>query len=162
MRSRLSAKTTANLSKHFFLSGYYVHGWGSKNNYYSAEFTYSLNPKKYLPHEFPRRTMTIQASKDVCSPGDKFMDTDKDNFMVAFKWAETNKMMTYNRQQVTFEYETDWGLKTVLQGKLEENESCGHMTFTTLDKPIPTEFNKRGNGDPPYYGGDRKATLCTR
>ena len=146
-RSRLSLKTTANLSKHFFLSGYYGRGWGSKKNYYSGEFTYSLNPKKYLPHEFPRRTLTIQASKDVCSPSDKFMDTDKDNFMVALKWAETNKMMLYNRQQVTFEYETDWGLKAVLQGKLEENESCGHMTFTTLDKPIPTEFNKTGNGD---------------
>ena len=146
-RSRLSLKTTANLSKHFFLSGYYGRGWGSKKNYYSGEFTYSLNPKKYLPHEFPRRTLTIQASKDVCSPSDKFMDTDKDNFMVALKWAETNKMMLYNRQQVTFEYETDWGLKAVVQGKLEENESCGHMTFTTLDKPIPTEFNKTGNGD---------------
>ena len=92
-RSRLSAKTTANLSKHFFLSGYYGHGWGSKKDYYNAEITYSLNPKKYLPHEFPRRTMTIQVNKDVCSPGDRFMDTDKDNFMVALKWAETNKMM---------------------------------------------------------------------
>ena len=146
-RSRLSAKTTANLSKHLFLSGYYGHGWGSKKDYYNAEFTYSLNPKKYLPHEFPRRTMTIQINKDVCSPGDRFMDTDKDNFMVALKWAETNKMMLYNRQQVTFEYETDWGLKLTVNGKLEENESCGAMTFQTLDMPKPTEFRRTGNGD---------------
>ena len=146
-RSRISAKTTANLSKHFFLSGYYGHGWGSKKDYYNAEFTYSLNPKKYLPHEFPRRTMTIQMNKDVCSPGDRFMDTDKDNFMVALKWAETDKMMFYNRQQVTFEYETDWGLKLTVNGKLEENESCGAMTFQTLDKPVPVKFNKHGNGD---------------
>jgi hypothetical protein len=146
-RSRLSLKTTANLNKHFFLSGYYGHGWGSKKDYYNAEFTYSLNPKKYLPHEFPRRTITIQSTKDVCSPGDRFMDTDKDNFMVALKWAEINKMMFYNRQQIAFEYETDWGLKATLIGKLEENESCGHMTFTTLDQPLPTEFKKTGNGD---------------
>ena len=146
-RSRLSAKTTANLSKHFFLSGYYGHGWGSKKNYYNLEFTYSLNPKKYLPHEFPRRTMTIQTTKDVCSPGDRFMDTDKDNFMVALKWAETNKMMLYNRQQITFDYETDWGLKFTLNGKIEENESCGAMTFQTLDRPALTEFRKTGNGD---------------
>ena len=146
-RSRLSAKTTANLSKHFFLSGYYGHGWGSKKNYYNVEFTYSLNPKKYLPHEFPRRTMTIQTTKDVCSPGDRFMDTDKDNFMVALKWAETNKMMLYNRQQITFDYETDWGLKFTLNGKIEENESCGAMTFQTLDRPALTEFRKTGNGD---------------
>ena len=146
-RSRLSAKTTANLSKHFFLSGYYGHGWGSKKDYYNVEFTYSLNPKKYLPHEFPRRTMTIQFNKDVCSPGDRFMDTDKDNFMVALKWAETNKMMLYNRQQVTFDYETDWGLKLTLNGKIEESESCGAMTFQRLDSPVPTEFRKTGNGD---------------
>ena len=126
---------------------YYGHGWGSKKDYYNAEFTYSLNPKKYLPHEFPRRTITIQSTKDVCSPGDRFMDTDKDNFMVALKWAEINKMMFYNRQQIAFEYETDWGLKATLIGKLEENESCGHMTFTTLDQPLPTEFKKTGNGD---------------
>ena len=138
-RSRLSAKTTANLSKHFFLSGYYGHGWGSKKNYYNVEFTYSLNPKKYLPHEFPRRTMTIQTTKDVCSPGDRFM--------VALKWAATDRMMLYNRQQVTFDYETDWGLKLTLNGKIEENESCGAMTFQTLDNPVPTEFRRTGNGD---------------
>ena len=146
-RSRLSLKTTANLNKHFFLSGYYGHGWGSRKDYYMAELTYSLNAKKYMPHEFPRRTMTIQISKDVCSPGDRFMDTDKDNFMVALKWAKTDKMMFYNRQQVTFEYETDWGLKATLIGKVEENEAAGHMSFRTLDKPAPVEFRRTGNGE---------------
>ena len=146
-RSRLSLKTTANLSKHFFLSGYYGRGWGSHQNYYNAEFTYSINPKKYLPHEFPRRTLSIQVNRDVCSPGDRFMDTDKDNFMVAFKWAETNKMMYYNRQQVTFDYETDWGLKATLIGKLEENEACGKMSFRTLDVAPREEFSRTGNGE---------------
>ena len=112
-----------------------------------AELTYSLNAKKYMPHEFPRRTMTIQISKDVCSPGDRFMDTDKDNFMVALKWAKTDKMMFYNRQQVTFEYETDWGLKATVSGKREENEACGQMTFRTLDQPAPVEFRRTGNGE---------------
>ncbi len=147
LRSRLSAKTTANLFKHFFLSGYIGHGWGSHENYYSAEFTYSLNPKKYLPHEFPRRTLTIQSSRDVCSPSDRFLDTDKDNFMVAYKWAETNKMMFYNRQQITFEYETDWGLKALLNGKVEENEAAGHMSFRTLNQPRRLDFEKHGNGE---------------
>lgn len=146
-RSRLSFKTTANLNKHFFLSAYYGRGWGSHKNYYLAEMTYSLNPKKYLPHEYPRRTLTVQLNRDVCSPSDRFMDTDKDNFMVALKWGKVDKMMLYNRQQVTFDYETDWGLKATLIGKREENESCGKMTFTTLDQPAPTEFRRTGNGD---------------
>lgn len=146
-RSRLSAKTTANLSPHWFLSGYIGRGWGSHKNYYNAEVTYSLNAKKYLPHEFPRRTVTLQSTRDVCAPGDRFMDTDKDNFLVALKWAETNKMQHYDRQQLTFDYETDWGLKATVSGKAEGNESCGHMTFSTLDQPMPTEYRKAGNGD---------------
>ena len=146
-RSRLSAKTTANLSRHFFLSGYYGRGWGSKKNYYNAEATYSLNPKKYLPHEFPRRMVTIQSANDVCSPSDRFLDTDKDNLIVAMKWAKANKMMFYNRQQVTFEYETDWGLRAALNGKVEKNEACGEMSFATLDSPKRETFNKLGNNE---------------
>ena len=146
-RSRISAKTTANLNKHLFLSGYYARGWGSEKNYYNAEATYSLNPKKYLPHEFPRRTLTLQASRDVCSPSDHFMDTDKDNLFVAFKWSDNDKMMFYNRQQATFEYETDWGLKAVLNGKVEKNEACGSMSFQTLDKPRQNLNVKTGNGE---------------
>jgi len=83
----------------------------------------------------------------VCSPGDRFMDTDKDNFMVAFKWADTDKMMYYNRQQITFDYETDWGLKATLIGKLEENEACGKMSFRTLDSAPREEFFRTGNGE---------------
>ena len=146
-RTRLSAKTTANLNKHLFLSGYYAHGWSSHRHYYDAEMTYSLNAKKYLPHEFPRRTMTIQLSQDICSPNDRFMESDKDNIFVAMKWAETNKMMSYNRQKVSFEYETDWGLKTILSGKTEENETFGAMNFQTLDKPYTPVNNKTGNGE---------------
>ena len=131
-RSRFSLKTTANLNPHLFLSGYYAHGWGSHRNYYSAEATYSLNAKKYLPHEFPRRTITVQSTRDVCTPGDHFLETDKDNVFMAMKWAKVDKMMFYNRQQVTFEYETDWGLRTVVSGKREENECAGNWTFDDL------------------------------
>lgn len=146
-RTRLSAKTTANLNKHLFLSGYYARGWSSHRNYYDAEMTYSLNAKKYLPHEFPRRTMTIQASQDICSPSDRFMESDKDNIFVAMKWAETNKMMSYNRQKISFEYETDWGLKAIISGKTEENEAFGAMNYQTLDKPFVPVNRKTGNGE---------------
>ena len=146
-RTRLSAKTTANLNKHLFLSGHYAHGWGSHRNYYDAEMTYSLNAKKYLPHEFPRRTITIQASQDICSPSDRFMESDKDNIFVAIKWAETNKMMSYSRQKVSFEYETDGGLKAIISGKTEENEAFGAMNYQTLDKPFVAISDKTGNGE---------------
>lgn len=146
-RSRISAKTTANLNKHFFLVGYYAHGWGSKKDYYDIAATYSLNPKNYMPHEFPRRTLTLQSSRDVCSPSDRFMETDKDNVLTAFRWSDMHMMMFYNRQQATFEYETDWGLKATLNGKVEKNEACGSLSFQTLDQPYKPLNINTGNGE---------------
>ena len=146
-RSRISVKTTANLNKHFFLVGYYAHGWGSKKDYYNIAATYSLNPKNYLPHEFPRRTLTIESSRDVCSSSDRFMETDKDNFLTTLRWADPGKMMLYNRQQATFEYETDWGLKATINGKVEENEACGTLSFQTLDRPFHPQNINTGNGE---------------
>ncbi len=131
-RTRITAQTTAKLHKQLFLSGYYAHGWGSHKNYYKGEFVYSFNKKEYLPREFPKRTLTLMSTYDVCSPSDKFMHTDKDNVFTSFKWAKVDKMMFYNRQQVTFEREEDWGFKTTVGLKTEENVPCGELYFRPL------------------------------
>lgn len=101
VRTRISAQTTANLNPHWFLSGYYARGWDSRKNYYKGELTYSFNKKEYLPREFPKRTLTFTSTYDVCSPSDKFMHTDKDNVFTALKWTKVEKMMFYNRQQLS-------------------------------------------------------------
>lgn len=132
LRTRLSAQTTANLSPHFFLSGYYARGWKSHKDYYKGQLTYSFNKKEYMPWEFPKRTITFTSTYDVCSPSDKFMPTDKDNVFTAFKWTEVDKMMFYNRQELAFEYEQYWGLKTTVKLKTEENEACGSLYFKPL------------------------------
>ena len=131
-RTRISAQTTANLNKHLFFSGYYAHGWGSKREYYRGDVIWSFNKKEYLPREFPKRTLTLSSTYDVCSPSDKFMHTDKDNVFTSLKWAKVDKMMFYNRQTLTFEREEDWGFKTTLALKAEENEACGNLRFTPL------------------------------
>lgn len=136
-RTRLSAQTTANLDKHWFFSGYYAHGWDSKKDYYKGEVTYSFNKKEYLPREFPKRTLTFMSTYDVCSPSDKFMHTDKDNVFTAFKWAKVDKMMFYNRQELTFEREEDWGFKTTVGIKTEKNDPCGALYF----RPLSTHEN---------------------
>jgi len=146
MRTRASAQTTANTSKHWFLSGYYAHGWQSKKNYYKGELTYSFNKKEYLPREYPRRTLSLSSTYDVCTPSDKFIKTDKDNVFTAFKWGNMDKMMFYNRQQLAFEYEIEGGLKLDASLKAEENEATANLFFTpmNLEKQMPdpnvTEF----------------------
>ena len=134
-RSRISATTTAHLNKRWFLGGYYAHGWGSKKNYYKASLDYSFIDKVYSPWEYPKRTIHLESSYDVQTPSDRFLPTDKDNFLVAFKWAKIDKMMLCNRQSLGLEYEFYGGLKTTLSLKAEEMEACGAMSFRTLNMP---------------------------
>lgn len=136
-RTRISAQTTANLSRHWFLAGYMARGWGSKKNYYSGEITYSFNRKEYLPREFPKRTVSFKSTYDIMSPSDKFLRTDKDNVFTALKWAKVDAMMFYNRQQLTLEREEEWGLKTTLSLRTEENEAAGSLFFEKLSNFFP-------------------------
>ena len=140
LRTRVSAQTTANLNKHWFLSGYYAHGWRSRRNYYKGELTYSFNKKDYLPREFPKRTLTFTSTYDIMSPSDKFMHTDKDNVFTALKWAKVDKMMFYNRQQLQFEWESEGGLRSIVGVKTEEDKPAGALFFP-VDHLRTTEFN---------------------
>ena len=113
-------------------------GWGSKKNYYSGELTYSFNKKEYLPREFPKRTVSFKSTYDIMSPSDKFLRTDKDNVFTSLKWTKVDKMMFYNRQQLTFEREEEWGMKTTLSLRTEENEAVGALFFEKLSNPFPS------------------------
>ena len=132
IRTRISAQSTANLDSNLFFRGYVARGWDSKKWYYKGDVIWSFNKKEYLPREFPQRTLTFSSTYDVMSPSDKFMHTDKDNVFTAFKWSKVDKMMFYNRQSVTFEREEDWGFRTTLSMKLEENEAAGSLYFIPM------------------------------
>ena len=140
LRTRVSAQTTANLNRHWFLSGYYARGWGSHKNYYKGELTYSFNEKEYLPREFPKRTLTFTSTYDVMSPSDKFLHTDKDNVFTALKWSKVDAMMFYNRQQLTFEWEEDFGFKTTVSMKTESNEAVGDWDFNFRTTELRAEL----------------------
>jgi hypothetical protein len=73
LRTRISLQTTANLNRHLFWKGYAARGWRSHNNYYSSQLTWSLNKKKYLPDEFPKRNLSFLSTYDVMAPSDKFL-----------------------------------------------------------------------------------------
>ena len=134
LRLRIGAQTTANLSPHLFLKGFVARGFDSKKNYYNAQLTWSLNKKKYLPEEFPKRNISFLSTYDVMSPSDKFMTNDKDNIFTSFRWTKVDKMMFYNRQKLTFEREEVWGLRSQFSIKTEANEAAGNMTFLPLSE----------------------------
>lgn len=139
-RNRLSLQTTANLHKRLFATGYYAHGWGSHKNYYGSSLTWSFIDKVYMPWEYPKRTLSIESTYDVISPSDRYLPTDKDNFLVAFKWTGIDKMVLSNRQKLTFDYESDSGLRSTISFKTEEQEAVGAMSFRKLSE-APADYH---------------------
>ena len=131
-RFRLSGRTTANLCNHFFWNGYYAYGTKSKNHYYGSEFTYSLNAKKNVPFEFPQRNIIFETGYDVMSPADKFLIHNKDNMFMSLRTQKVDQMYFYNRQKLSFVYETDWGLSFHTSLKAESNEPTGDLAFIKM------------------------------
>ena len=140
LRLRLGGQTTAALHPHLFLKGYYAHGMKSHENYYDATLTYAFGRPKYLAHEFPARTISLQSRRDVALPSDKYLDSDKDNVFSALKISEIDKMLLYNSQTLSAVYEQKSGLRLAAQLKTEKVTPVGKMTFT------PLAWGDGGNG----------------
>ena len=135
-RLRLSGRTTANLNPHLFWKGYYAYGTGSHKNYYGSEITYSLNKKKNAPFEFPQRNITFETGYDVMSPSDKFLIHNKDNVFMSLRTQKVEQMYFYNRQKLSFDYETDWGFSLNTSLKAESNRPTGDLVFKRMPGAI--------------------------
>ncbi len=132
-RFRLSGRTNAALSPHFFWNGYIANGLDSKKWYYSTQFTYAFNKKNNEPWEFPIRQIMFLTEYDIMSPSDKFLLTNKDNIFMAFKTRDIDKLYFYNRQQLEFKWETLAGFATTIGLKTEGIEGAAAMQFHKLD-----------------------------
>lgn len=131
-RLRVSGRTTANLNKHLFWNGYYAYGTKSHKNYYGSEITYSLNAKKNVLFEFPQRNIIFETGYDVMSPADKFLIHNKDNIFMSVRTQKVEQMYFYNRQKLSFVYETDWGFSFNTSFKLESNAPTGDLVFMKM------------------------------
>ncbi len=131
-RLRVSGRTTANLNKHLFWNGYYAYGTKSHKNYYGSEITYSLNAKKNVPFEFPQRNIIFETGYDVMSPADKFLIHNKDNIFMSVRTQKVEQMYFYNRQKLSFVYETDWGFSFNTSFKMESNAPTGDLVFMKM------------------------------
>lgn len=148
-RTRLSARTTTALSKHFFWRGYVACGFGHPVNgrsireryrtghtniYYDSELTYSFNKKEKEFWEFPIKQIVVSSGRDIMAPYDKFLTTNKDNWFMLFHVKPVHKYYIYNHQQVKFQYELRGGLSFNLGLKTETMEGVGEMTFYNMDE----------------------------
>lgn len=140
LRLQLGGKTTAYLHPHLFWKGYYAYGTHSRKSYYSTEVTYSLNKKKYSTFEYPMRNFVFESTRDVMSPADKILTHNKDNFMMSWRTQKVEQMYFYNRQKLSFVYETDWGFRMDASLKTESNRPTGQLVFKRM--PEATLFSQ--------------------
>ena len=132
LRLRASAQTTANLNKHLFLKGYIAYGFKDEKWKGMGEVTYSFNKKAYLPREFPVNNLTFNYSRDVMSPSDKFMPTDKDNVFTSFKWTTVDHMMYYETYKLLWDREWENGLRFDVQLRTSKDTPTGHLFYQSL------------------------------
>ena len=130
---RASAQTTAHLHPHLFLRGNVKYGFGDRRWKGMGEMTYSFNRKAYAVHEYPVRSLSVSYERDISSPSDKFLNTDRDNVFVALKWAPVRHMNYFERYGAHIDWEWENGLR--LQARLcrEWNEGAGDLFYQPLN-----------------------------
>ncbi|AKU69925.1 DUF5686 and carboxypeptidase-like regulatory domain-containing protein [Prevotella fusca] len=133
IRLRASARTTAKFNPHWFFEGYYAYGTKSHRSYYDAKVTYSFNKPDYQPIEFPVRTISVESSRDVESPSDKYLKHNKDNIFMTFRPVKVEQMYFYDRQKISFMWETSYGLATSLELRTESNQPTGKLVYEKMD-----------------------------
>ena len=78
------------------------------------------------------------------SPSDKFLMHNKDNVFMSLRTQKVEQMYFYNRQKLSFDYETDWGLSFNASIKAESNEPTGDLTFMKMPGAV-TNPDANGN-----------------
>ncbi|MDR0995350.1 MAG: DUF5686 and carboxypeptidase regulatory-like domain-containing protein [Tannerella sp.] len=134
MRLRVGGMTTANLFKHFFLTGYGAYGMDDRKFKYSGKLTYSFTPKKYHEMEFPKNNLSFIQEYDVYTPGQDFLYTSKDNMFVAWKVGTPVTKMNYVLK-TQLQYEKDWLNHLTFKAWLlrQKDEAAGTLVYQTFD-----------------------------
>ena len=151
LRLRASAQTTANFHPQLFLKGYVAYGFKDRRWKGMGEVTYSFNKKAYLPREYPVNNLTFTYCRDVMSPSDKFLPTDKDNVFTSFKWTTVDHMMYYETFRLTWDKEWANGLRFKAQLRTQKDEPTAALFYQSLD----------GNGAPTQDPANYRKQLRT-
>lgn len=96
LRLRAGGMTTAALNPHVFGRGYVARGFRDHRWKYSAELEYSFIKKKEHSREFPVHSLRLTHSYDTDSPGEHYLFTNSDNFVLSLK-RMSDDLTTYRR-----------------------------------------------------------------
>ncbi len=124
-RFRLSGMTTGNFDPHWSFSGYGAYGTKDKKWFYEGQAAYSFNKRDYVLWEFPKNYLAFKYRYDVMSPMDKYLETDKDNMFVGWKWTKVDQMSYLRDISLTYELETNSGLSLKAIARQRNDEPAG-------------------------------------
>ena len=100
LRLRTGGMTTAYLNRHWFLKGFAAYGFGDNQWKYRADLTYSFEPKKEYPTEFPIHSLRASYEYDINELGQQYLYTNKDNIFLSIKRSDDHRI-TYLRKAET-------------------------------------------------------------
>lgn len=132
-RFRLSGMTTGNLHPHWSFSGYGAYGTKDKKWFYSGEAAYSFNKREYVLWEFPKHYLGFRYTYDVMSPMDKYLETDKDNLFVGWKWTKVDQMSYVRDATLTYELETNTGFSMKAMARHRNDQPTGELQYWRND-----------------------------
>lgn len=136
-RFRLSGMTTGNLDPHWSFSGYGAYGTRDKKWFYSGEAAYSFNKREYVLWEFPKHYLGVKYTYDVMSPMDKYLETDKDNMFVGWKWTTVDQMSYVRDASILYELETNAGLSIKAMARHRNDQPAGNLFYWRNDGTAP-------------------------
>lgn len=133
VRLRVGGMTTANLSKHWFLSGYVALGCSDLRVKHNATLIYSFNEKEYHPYESLRHALYLSSQYDMEVPGQSFAQFDRDNVIMSIPTGSVPTAMQYV-YTARLRYEKEWEnrLAIDLSAQYQSNEAAGSLRYERI------------------------------
>lgn len=139
LRLRLGGMTTANLSKHWFGRFYAAHGFRDHKWKYGAEVEYAFNEKKYHSREFPVHSLRLNSSYDIDQIGQSYLFTNPDNFILALKRQEDNRVSYRRLNQLTYtlELENNFSVTAIAANDRQFSSRVLQFALTSPTEDVP-------------------------
>lgn len=129
---RVGAQTTGALNKHWFMSGWVKYGFKDRRPKGFLELAYSFNEKEKELISYPIRTLSFSYANDIHSPGDKYLQFDKDNAFMSLAWNTTHFQSYYEQFKFKYDWEFNNGLRINAAYVNESNRGAGDLYFNTV------------------------------
>jgi hypothetical protein len=130
VRLRVGGMTTAALSPHWFSRGYVAYGLRDRKWKYSGELEYSFIKKKLHSREFPVHSLRFTSLYDVDQLGQRYLNTNADNFFLSLKRMEDIRQTYRRRQQLDYTLELRNNFSVVATAAFERQEATKWIPFT--------------------------------